>query len=257
MPVHKTSIVHQDTQIGENVSIGPHCYIGENVLIDNDTVLGANVVIEGWTKIGKNCKISSGAILGGSPQIVGFKNIQSWVQIGNNTEIREFVTVHRSSKENESTFIGNGVFLMAYVHVAHDCRIEDDVIATNYTGISGHVLIEEKAVIGGHAGIHQFIRIGKLAMVGGMSRLTKDVLPFSLVEGNPPKLYGRNTVGLERNNISSSVQKDLKKAFKFISRSNLNTSQALEKIKNDIPESEELKYLLKFIESSKRGYIKR
>jgi UDP-N-acetylglucosamine acyltransferase len=256
MPVHKTSIVQRDTQIGKNVTIGPHCYIGQNVCIDNGTVLGANVVIEGWTKIGKNCRISSGAVMGGAPQIIGFKDIPSWVQIGNNTEIREFVSIHRSSKENESTYIGSGVYLMAYVHVAHDCQIGDNVIATNYVGISGHVLIGEKAVIGGHAGIHQFIRIGKLAMVGGMTRLTKDVPPYSLVEGNPPKLYGRNTVGLQRSEISPSVRGDLKKAFKFISRSNLNTSQALDKIKNEIPESEEIKYLLKFIETSKRGIHK-
>tara|TARA_B100000315_G_scaffold126052_1_gene115836 strand:- start:26435 stop:27205 length:771 start_codon:yes stop_codon:yes gene_type:complete len=256
MSVHRTSIVHQNAQIGENVTIGPHCYIGQNVSIDNDTVLGANVVIEEWTKIGKNCRISSGSVLGGPPQIVGFKDIPSWVQIGNNTEIREFVTIHRSSKENGITSIGSGVFLMAYVHVAHDCQIGDNVIATNYTGISGHVFIEDKVVIGGHAGIHQFIRIGKMAMVGGMSRLTKDVPPFSLVEGNPPKLYGRNAVGLQRSNISLSIRSDLKKAFKFISRSNLNTSQALDKIKNEIPESEEIKYLLKFIETSKRGIHK-
>ena len=256
MPVHNTSIVHRDAQIGNNVSIGPYCYVGQNVFIDDDTVLGPKVVIQGWTKIGKSCRISSGAVLGGPPQIVGFKDIPSWVQIGNNTEIREFVTVHRSSKENGNTSIGNGVYLMAYVHVAHDCQIGDYVIATNYTGISGHVLIEEKVVIGGHAGIHQFIRVGKLAMVGGMSRLTKDVPPFSLVEGNPPQLYGRNSVGLQRNSINPSVRSDLKKAFKFISRSNLNTSQAIDKIKNEIPESEELKYLLNFIETSKRGIHK-
>lgn len=256
MPIHKTSIVHQNAQVGENVTIGPHCCIGSNVFIGNDTVLGASVVIEGWTKIGKKCRISSGAVLGGPPQIVGFKDIPSWVQIGNNTEIREFVTIHRSSRENESTSIGNDVYLMAYVHVAHDCQIRNNVIATNYTGISGHVLIEEKVVIGGHAGIHQFIRVGKLAMVGGMTRLTKDVPPFSLVEGNPPKLYGRNAIGLQRSKISPSIRSDLKKAFKFISRSNLNTSQALDKIKNEIPKSEEIKYLLKFIETSKRGIHK-
>ena len=256
MPIHKTSIVHSDTQIGENVTIGPHCSIGQYVFIDNNTALGANVVIEGWTKIGKNCRISSGAVLGGLPQIVGFKDIPSWVQIGNNTEIREFVTIHRSSKKNKTTSIGSSVVLMAYVHVAHDCQIGDDLIATNCTGISGHVLIEEKVVIGGHTGIHQFIRIGKLAMVGGMSRLTKDIPPFSLVEGNPPKLYGRNAIGLKRNKISPSVRSDLKKAFRFISRSNLNTGQALDKIKKEIPESEEIKYLLKFIETSKRGIHK-
>lgn len=256
MLVQNTSVIHPDTQIGKNVTIGPHCYIGQNVFIDDNTVLGANVVIEGWTKIGKSCKIFSGAVLGGLPQILGFKDIPSWVHIGDNTEIREFVTIHRSSQEDKCTSIGCGVFLMAYSHVAHDCQVGDSVVVTNYTGFAGHVEVEERAVISAYVAIHQFARIGKLAMVGALSGVSKDVLPFALVNGSPPKLYGTNSVGLRRNNISSSVRKDLKKAFKFISESNLNTSQALDKIKNEIPENEEIKYLIKFIESSKRGIYK-
>lgn len=256
MPVHKTSLIHQDAQIADDVTIGPYSYIGPNVFIDNHTVIGSSVVIEGWTKLGKNCKVYSGAVLGGIPQIVDFEEKPSWVHIGDRTEIREFVTIHRSSLENGVTSVGRDVYLMAYVHVAHDCQIGNNVIATNYAGISGHVVIEEKAVIGGHVGIHQFIRIGKLAMVGGMTRLTKDVLPFSLIEGNPPKLYGINSIGLRRNKISASVRSSLKKAFKLIYRSNLNTNQALEKIKKDVSESEELKYFVKFIETSKRGIHK-
>jgi len=256
MPIHESSIIHRDAQIADDVTIGPNSYIGPKVLIDCGAILGPNVVIEGWTRIGKNCKISSGAVLGGSPQIVNHKVKTSWVHIGEKTEIREFVTIHRSSEENGITSIGCGVYLMAYVHVAHDCKIGDHVIATNYTGISGHVVIEEKAVIGGHVGIHQFIRIGKMAMVGGMTRLVQDVLPFSLVEGNPPRLYGNNAVGLRKNKIAPSVRSGLKKAFKFITRSNLNTSQALERIKQEIPESEELKYLCDFIGATKRGIHK-
>lgn len=256
MSIHKTTIIHPETQIAQGVKIGPFCYIGPNVTIDCGTTIGSNVVIEGWTKLGKNCKIHSSAVLGGVPQNLDYIEKASWVHIGDNTEIREFVTIHRSSKENGVTTIGSGVYLMAYTHVAHDCRIGDNVVATNYTGIAGYVTIDEKTVIGGHAGIHQFVHIGKLAMIGGMTRLTKDVLPFSLVEGNPPKLYGINAVGLRRENISPSVRSDLKKAFKFISRSNLNTSQALEKMKKEIPENENLICLCKFIENSKRGIYK-
>jgi UDP-N-acetylglucosamine acyltransferase len=256
MPIHKNSIIHRDAQISNDVTIGPNSYIGPKVFIDSGAIIGPNVVIEGWTRIGKNCKISSGAVLGGSPQIVDHKEKISWVHIGENTVIREFVSIHRSSEENGITSVGSGAYLMAYSHVAHDCKIGDHVITTNYTGISGHVVIEEKAVIGGHVGIHQFIRIGKMAMVGGMTRLAQDVLPFSLVEGNPPRLYGNNAVGLRKNKIAPSVRSGLKKAFKFIARSNLNTSQALERIKQEIPESEELKYLCDFIEATKRGIHK-
>lgn len=256
MFVHKTSIISPDARVAKNVTIGPNCFIGENVTIDSGTILGANVVIEGWTKIGKNCRVAPGAVLGGIPQIIGFKDVPSWVHIGDNAIIREFVTIHRGSKENNVTSIGNDVFLMAYSHIGHDCQVGDQVIITNSTGISGHVIIEEKVAIGGHTGVHQFIRIGKLAMVGGMSRLTKDVPPFSMVEGNPPKIFGKNTIGLKRNQISASAQSDLKKAFKFISRSGLNTTQAIDKIKDEIQGSEEIKYLIDFIESSERGIHK-
>ncbi len=256
MSIHKTSTIHRDAQICDDVTIGPNSYIGPKVFIDCGATIGPNVVIEGWTRIGKNCKIFSGAVLGGSPQIVNHKVKTSWVHIGEKTEIREFVTINRASEENGITSIGCGVYLMACVHVAHDCKIGDHVIATNFTGLSGHVVIEEKAVIGGYVAMHQFIRIGKMAMVGGMARLAQDVLPFSLVEGNPPRLYGINVVGLRRNKIAPSVRSGLKKAFRFIARSNLNTRQALERIKQEIPESEELKYLCDFIGAAKRGIHK-
>jgi len=248
--------VHPQAKIAPNVVIEPFVNIEKNVIIDEGTWIGSNVTIMEGARIGKNCRIFPGAVISAVPQDLKFDGEETIVKIGNNVTIREFVTINRGTKANNETVIGNNCLLMAYVHVAHDCQIGDNVIATNYVVISGHVLIEEKAVIGGHAGIHQFIRIGKLAMVGGMARLTKDVPPFSLVEGNPPKLYGRNAIGLKRSEISPSVRGDLKKAFKFISRSNLNTSQALDKIKNEIPESEEIKYLLKFIETSKRGIHK-
>lgn len=256
MSIHKTSIIHPEAHIADDVTIGPFCYIGPKVFIDSYSVIGANVVIESWTKLGKNCEVSSGSVLGGAPQVTDYNEKPSWVHIGDKTQIREFVTIHRSNKENGVTSIGSDVYLMAYAHVAHDCQIGNKVVITNNVGMSGHVIIEDKAVIGGHTAIHQFIRIGKLAMIGGMTRLTKDVLPFSLVGGNPPKLYGINSVGLRRDKKTSSVRKELKKAFKFISRSNLNTSQALDQIRKEIPDNEDLKYLCAFIESSKRGIHK-
>ncbi len=253
--IHETAVVHKNAKIGENVQIGPFAVIGEHVIIGNDTEIGSHVCLD-WVEIGTGCKISQGVVLGGTPQVLKHKDCPSYVKIGNNNIIREFVTIHRSMKENGATVVRDNNYIMAYAHIAHDCQIGNETIITSYAGLSGHVAVEDKAVIGGAAGIHQFVKIGGLSMIGGMSRVVKDVPPYFLVEGNPAELIGLNSIGLRRSEIPPKVRENLKKAFKLLYQSGLNISQAIEKIKKEIEDGEEIKHLVKFIEKSQRGVIK-
>ncbi|OGL46259.1 MAG: acyl-[acyl-carrier-protein]--UDP-N-acetylglucosamine O-acyltransferase [Candidatus Schekmanbacteria bacterium RBG_16_38_11] len=256
MNIHQTAIIHPKAEIGENVKIGPYTIIEEEVFIGNNTEISSNVLIEKWTSIGKDCEISSGAKIGGKPQDQKFKDKRSFVKIGDNAKIREFVTIHRSSEEDKSTIIGSNAMIMAYSHIAHDCKVGDHVVVTNYTGISGYVEVEEWAIISGFVGIHQFCRIGKLAMISGFSGVSKDVPPFVTVRGVTTKPFGLNIVGLKRNNIPEEIINSLKTAYRFLFQSKLNVSQALEQIKKEIPKSKEIDHLVNFIENSKRGICK-
>lgn len=255
--IHDSGVIHSSANLGKNVSVGPFANIGPNVEIGEGTEIGPQVNIESGTMVGKNCRIFHGASLGGEPQILSFqKEISSSVKIGAGTVIREYVTIHRSGEEGGVTEVGGGCLLMAYCHVAHDCRIGDRVVMVNYTGLPGHIHVEEGAFISGLVGIHQFVRIGKYAMVGGMAAVRKDVLPFSLVEGNPARLVSLNSIGLRRNDFPQQTRSALKKAFKFIQQSDLNTTQAMDKIEAEIEMSEEIRYLFNFIKDSSRGITK-
>jgi UDP-N-acetylglucosamine acyltransferase len=254
--IHSSAIIHPDAELKKNVEVGPFSIIGPNVRIDEGTRIGPHVLIEAGTVIGKNCQVSHGASIGGEPQILNFKNIPATVLIGDNTVIREYVTIHRSGLENGVTRVGNGCMLMAYSHLGHDCEIGNDVIIVNSAGLSGHVIVEDKAFISGLVGVHQFVRIGRHAMVGGMARVTKDVLPFSTVEGNRARLLSVNTIGLKRTNFKPDVRAAIKKAFKFIAQPELNTKQALDKIETEIKMFEEIHYLIDFIKNSSRGVTK-
>ena len=255
MSIHKSAIVHPEAEIGEGVVIGPFSVIGK-VKIGEGTRVASNVVIEDGADIGKECHIAPGVLIGGPPQHVHIRDVNSFVKIGDQNVIREYVTIHRSLYEGRSTQIGDRNFLMAYAHVAHDCLIGNDVVLTSYTGLSGHVVVENRAVISGFVGIHQFVRIGALAIVGGGAVVTQDILPFVMATGNPAKVHGLNSVGLRRYNISPKVRSDLKKAFKLLYRSNLNTTQALSRIREEVEMSEEIEQLIHFVESSKRGICK-
>jgi UDP-N-acetylglucosamine acyltransferase len=255
MSIHETAIIHKKAKIGKGVKIGPFTVIGEHVIIGDNTEIGSHVCLN-WIEIASDCKISQGVISGGSPQALKYKDCPSYIKIGSNNIIREFVTIHRSMMENNATVVGDGNYIMAYAHIAHDCKIGNETIITSYTGLSGHVIVEDKAVIGGAAGIHQFVRIGRLSMIGGMSRVVKDVPPYFLVEGNPAEPRGLNVVGLRRNQIPPDIRDDLKRVFKLLYQSDLNTSQAIENIKKEVAWGEEVKYLVEFIERSQRGVIK-
>lgn len=240
----------------DDVEVGPYSIIGENVKIGSGTVIGSHVLIEGWTSIGKNCRIFHGAAIGTQPQDYKFTGMRSYVRIGDNNIIREFVTVHRASHEEEETSIGNNNFLMAYVHIGHNCVLHSNVIISNASSLAGHVEVEDKAVIGGMSGFHQFVRVGSLAMVGGYARVVKDVPPFSLVAGQPARLFGINSIGLKRQNIPKKIQLDLKRAYKTIMQK--NRLQAIEDIKVNVNSGEEVNHLIRFLENpSKMGIILR
>ncbi len=248
--------IDPSAKIGEEVRIGPFSTIGPRVKIGDRTKIGPNVHIEEGTVVGADCRIFHGASIGGDPQIAGVRDIISSVQIGDKTTIREFVTIHRSAKENKKTTIGKGCLLMAYAHVAHDCVIGDDVVLVNATSLSGHIVVEDRAFISGMIGAHQFVRFGKFSMTGGMSRIVKDVLPFSTVEGNPARLVGTNAIGLKRAGIGPSVRSALKKSISLIMHDKLNTTQAIKKIEEEIEMSDEIRYLVNFVNQSDRGIIR-
>ncbi len=204
MKIHKTAIVHKKAKIGKGVSIGPYTIVGENVEIGNGCQFGPSCFLDGWTKIGKNCRIIGQSAIGTPPQYLGYKGEKTKVIIGENNIIREFVTINRGTKEGgEETRIGNNCFLMAYVHIAHDCQIGDGVTLANVATLAGHVTVEDYAIIGGIVPIHQYVRIGTHAMIGGASRVPKDVVPYTLSAGIPLRVSGINVIGLKRHGFST------------------------------------------------------
>ncbi|MHB0912503.1 MAG: acyl-ACP--UDP-N-acetylglucosamine O-acyltransferase [Armatimonadota bacterium] len=252
--IHETAIIDPSAEIGEGVEVGAYSIIGRDVVIGSGTVVAHHVVIDPYTTIGRDCQISSGAILGGNPQDQKFKGEKSFLIIGDRNILREHVTMHRATGEGNVTRIGDDNMLMAYCHVGHNCTLGSNITMANTVGISGHVEVESRVVIGGMVGVHQFVRIGKLAMVGGYSKVTQDVPPFMMVDGRPMKVYDLNVIGLRRSGVTANVRSGLRQAYKLLYRSNLNHSQAIETIENEVEPSPERDYLLEFVRSIKVGY---
>ncbi len=256
MNVHPTAIVHSKAKLADSVSVGPYAIIGEHVSIAANTQIGSSCVVEGYTTIGENCRIFSGAVVGSIPQDLKFKGERSFLEIGSNNTIREYVTINPGTDLDSKTIIGNGNLLMAYTHIAHNCIIGDSVIIANAGTLAGYVTIEDGAVMGGLVGIHQFVRVGTLSIIGGCSKTVKDIPPYSTCDGRPTRVYGLNSVGLKRAGISIEVAANLKRAFRMLFRMQLSTSHALERIKKEIPESKELSRLIEFIQHSEQGICK-
>lgn len=254
--IHDSAIIDPTAEIAGDVKIGPFAVIGAGVKIGRGTTVGPHAVIEPSSEIGENNRIFQGVSIGGEPQDLGFKNQKTHVRIGNGNTIREFVTIHRATKDGEATIIGDDNYMMAYSHVAHDCRVGNRVIITNCTALAGHVEVGDGAVISAYVGIHQFVRIGEMAMVSGLTRASQDVLPYMITEGNPPSTHGLNVVGLRRNGVGAEVRKDLKKAYKLLCRRDLSVEKALSAIENEVAQGKEIKTLVEFIKKSKRGIIR-
>lgn len=252
--IHKTAIVSHKAEIDEDVVIGPYCVIGDSVKIGKATRLISHVQIEGLTEIGQNCTIFPFAVIGFPPQDLKYKGENTGVRIGSNNIIREYVTIHRASISGDGwTVIGDNNFIMGYVHIAHDCKVGSSVIMANLATLAGHVVVEDFAFIGGLVAVHQFTRIGAYAMIGGFSGVAQDVPPFTMASGPRARLYGLNTVGLKRRGFSEETINILKKAYKILFRDKLQLKEAVEKVKKELPQIPEIKHLIEFIETNKRG----
>ncbi len=252
--IHKTAIVSPKAEIENDVVIGPYCIIGDNVKIGKGTYIHGHVQIEGITEIGENCKIFPFATIGFPPQDLKYNGEPTGVKIGKNNVIREYVTIHRASVSGDGwTLVGDSNFIMAYVHIAHDCKIGNSVIMANLATLAGHVVVEDFVFIGGLVAIHQFTRIGAYAMVGGFSGVGQDIPPFTMASGPRAKLYGLNSVGLKRRGFSDEKINLLKKAYKILFRDKLSLKEAIDKVKEELPQIPEIIHLLEFIEANKRG----
>ena len=254
--IHPTAIVDPKAEIDSDVVIGPYSIIGAEITIGKGCRIGAHVIIDGHTTIGENNRFFTGAVIGSEQQDLKYRGGRSRLVVGNNNTIREYATVNVSTSEENATIIGNNNLLMAYTHVAHECEIHDGVVMANDSTLGGHVTIEDKAILGGLAAVHQFVRLGTMAIVGGCSKVTKDILPYSMVDGHPAKWQGVNSVGLRRNEMPEEGRRNIKRALRTICRSNLNTSQALERIRAEFNGRPEIEYLIEFIENSSRGICK-
>jgi len=254
--IHASAIVSPKAQLGEDVSVGPFAIIEDGVVIGARTRVASHVLVASGTKVGEECVLHHGAVIGTIPQDLKFEGEETTLEVGDRTVIREFATLNRGTKHRWKTVVGSDCLLMAYAHVAHDCFLGDHVIMANSVGLGGHVTIEEYAILGGFAKVHQFARIGRHSFVGAGFRVSKDVVPYVKVAGDPLKPVGLNTIGLKRRGFSDEVLAVLGQAYRMLFRSGMNTSQALERMREELEPTEEVKVLICFIEESERGIVK-
>jgi len=248
--------VDPTAQIGKNVQVDPFTMIHENVQIGDNSWIGSNVTIYPGAKIGKNVKIFPGAVIAGIPQDLKFQGEDSTVMIGDNTTIRECVTISRGTVDKQTTVIGSNCLLMAYVHIAHDCMIGSNVIIANAVQIAGHVIIDDWAIVGGSSAIHQFVKIGMHSMISGGSLVRKDVPPFTKAAREPLSYAGVNSLGLRRRGFSSESISHIQEVYRFLFLNSMNNSKALEEIEVNLPATKERDEILNFIRSSERGVMK-
>ena len=252
--IHPTAIISPDAQLAEGVEVGPYSIIGDDVKIGKNTIIGPHTVIDNYTHIGEGCHIFQFCSIGAPPQDLKFGGEKTRVIIGNFNTIREFVTIHRATSADIGvTIIGDHNLIMAYVHVAHNCKLGNNIVMVNAAALAGHIHIEDHAIIGGLTGIHQFCRLGAHCMIGGVSAVVKDVPPYCIVQGNHAKLFGLNLVGLKRRDFSENTIKAIKDAYRIIFRSNLLLEAALKKAQDEVEDIPEVCHFIQFIKESERG----
>ncbi len=248
--------VHPQAKIARNVVVEPFVTIHKNVEVGEGTWIGSNVTIMEGARIGKNCRIFPGAVISAIPQDLKFAGEETIVEVGNNTTIREFVTINRGTKESNKTVIGNNCLLMAYVHVAHDCFIGNNCILANAANLAGHIVMDDYAILGGLSAVHQFVNIGAHVMISGGSLVRKDVPPFTKAARDPLSFVGINSIGMRRRGFDSDKINQIQDIYRIIYLKNLNVSQALTYIETEIPASPERDEILSFISKSRRGIMK-
>ena len=250
--IHPSAIIGQHVQLGDGNDIGPGCLIEDGVALGSSNRLWMNVYVGPGTTMGDANQIHMGAVLGHLPQDLAFTGEPSFTEIGHRNTIREYVTVHRGTKPGTATVIGDGNFLMANAHIAHNCQVGSKTIFANLTTLAGYCAVEDEVVLSGMVVVHQFVRIGQLAIVSGLSAVIKDVPPYLLCAGRPAVIRGLNVIGLRRASIPAPARDELKQAYRFLYRQGLNVSNALEAIERSC-HTEETKRLVAFVRASKRG----
>jgi UDP-N-acetylglucosamine acyltransferase len=256
MNIHPSAIIDNSAQLADSVEIGAYAIVGPNCTLGQGVKLDPHAIVKEYTRVGNDVHISSGAVLGGAPQDVGFKGERSWVEIGDRTLIRECVTVNRASGEDQVTRVGANCMLMAYSHVGHNTQVGQEAILANAVQLGGHVEIGDFAFLGGSSVFHQFVRVGTLSIVGGFSATRQDVAPYSMSDGRPVELIGINKIGLRRRGYDLANRTILKRAFHLLFFSPLNSRQALAEIEDQWGDKPYIQELINFVNGSKRGISK-
>jgi len=252
--IHPTAIVDTKASLGENVEIGPFSIIEKNVEIGENVIIGPRCTVYEGSVIGSSCLLKEGVIIGMEPQDLKYQGEKTQTIIGANTQFRELSSVERGTVFGDGTTkVGSDCLIMAYSHVAHDCQVGNNVILSHGAGLSGHVVVEDRVIIGGMAGVHQFCHIGEMAMIGGIAKITRDIPPYLLVDGNPAKAIGLNSIGLRRNSVAPAVRTKLKRAFKILFRESLGKNRAIAKMEESLILYPEIEHFLTFLRESKRG----
>jgi UDP-N-acetylglucosamine acyltransferase len=254
MNIHPTAIVDPRAELDSDVQVGPYAVIREDVSIGSGSQIGSHVVIEPFVSIGRDCRIFHFASIGATPQSLKFEGEKTYVKIGRGTIIREFVTIHRGTGFGGGiTEVGEQNFLMAYTHIAHDCKTGRMVVMANNATLAGHITIGDYATVGGLTAIHQFVKVGDYAFIGGKSAVVKDIPPFVIAAGDRARLHGMNSVGLKRHGFTQNTINELKKVYRIIFRIGLTRNEALERVKAEVEQIPEVVKFLEFIQSSQRG----
>ena len=248
--------IHPEAKIGENVEIGPFVFIDKDVEIGDGCIIDASATICRYTKLGKNCHVFPSAVIGAIPQDLKFHGEETWTLIGDNCVLREFGTVHRGTFSKGKTVIGNNNLIMAYCHVAHDCVLGNNIIMSNATQLAGEVVVDDFAIIGGGSLVHQFSHIGSHVMIQGGSRINKDVPPFIIAAREPIAYCGVNSVGLNRRGFTPEQIHTIQEVYRLLYQGGMNTTQALEQIEKEIPQSAERDTIWTFVKQSTRGIVK-
>ncbi len=252
--IHATAIIDPKAELGDGVTVGPYSVIGEHVKIGDGTVIDSHALIDRWTEIGSHCKLSSFTSIGTPPQDISYAGEETRIVIGDRNTIREYATIHRGTKKGGGiTTVGSDNYIMAYVHIAHDCLIGNHIVMANAATLGGHVKVDDYAVIGGLTGVHQFVRIGAYSMVGACSAVSLDVPPYVSAVGNRAELFGLNIVGLRRQGFDKARVQKIKKAYNILFRSKLQLKDAIVNVLEEVPDSEDVVKMVKFIQETKRG----
>ncbi|HXG92772.1 MAG TPA: acyl-ACP--UDP-N-acetylglucosamine O-acyltransferase [Blastocatellia bacterium] len=257
MTIHPTAIISPKAELGRNVAIGPYSIIGDDVILHDDVQVKSHCVIEGPSEFGRGCLFFPFVSAGQIPHDLKYLGERSWLRAGERNVFREFVTLHRGTEGGGNlTEIGSDNLFMAQAHVAHDCRIGNHTIFANGASLAGHVIVEDHVTLGAYAGVHQFCRVGRYAFIGAFSVVVKDALPYARTVGNHARCYGQNTLGLRRRGFSDDEILRITHAFRLLLAAKLNTTQAVEKIRQELSGWPEIDYLIEFIETSERGVTK-